>query len=206
MRFELIVAGFGGQGVIFAGQLLARAGLAEGKNVVWTPSYGPEMRGGESQCSVVISSAPIGSPVVAEPEAAILMDRAAAEKFAGQVTPGGLILFNSSLVPDGLSREEVQCIGLPANEIAEELGGPQVANLVLLGALLELRDAVAVETVRKVLAELLSSRKRHLLSVNEAALERGARAAREFVQQKPAHAQQSKGAAARLPTPASLPS
>ena len=178
MRFELIIAGFGGQGVIFAGQLLARAGLEQGKSVVWTPSYGPEMRGGESQCSVIISSSPIGSPVVAEPDAAILMDRAAAEKFAPQVKPGGLILINSSLVGGGRRRQDAESVAIPANEIAEELGDVRVANLVLLGALLELTDAVASETLRKVLADTLPKHRQHLLALNEAALARGAQAAR----------------------------
>jgi 2-oxoglutarate ferredoxin oxidoreductase subunit gamma len=177
MRFELIIAGFGGQGVIFAGQLLARAGLEEGKSVVWTPSYGPEMRGGESQCSVIISSSAIGSPVVAEPDAAILMDRAAAGKFARGVKSGGLLLINSSLVPRPPRRGDVECVSVAANEIAERIGGVQVANLVLVGALLELRNPVAPGAVRKALAAMLPPHRQRFLPLNEAALAEGAKAA-----------------------------
>ncbi len=178
MQQEVIVAGFGGQGVLLTGQLLAYAGLLEGKHVAWIPSYGPEMRGGTANCSVIISDQNIGSPLVEEPGAVLVFNQPSLEKFAKRVRSGGILLINSSIVTGEVKRQDIQVYRVPASQIAAQLGNDRVANMVLLGAYLELTGAVSTESVLKALAKVLSKGKSGLLEINRKAAEMGALAVR----------------------------
>lgn len=134
---QVIMAGFGGQGVMSMGQLLAYSGMLEGKNVSWLPSYGPEMRGGTANCNVIVSDDEIGSPIVTEATAVIAMNLPSLDKFEHSVMPGGTLIINSSLIERKCSRTDIDVFYIPANEIADELGNNRVANMVMLGAYLK---------------------------------------------------------------------
>lgn len=170
---EIIIAGFGGQGVLVMGQLITYAGMIEDKAVSWFPSYGPEQRGGTCNCSVVVSEGEIGSPLVTVPTAAIVMNGPSFDRFEPKVAPGGLLLYNSSLVHKQSIRDDIRTIGVPANEIADELGNPRVANMVMLGSFLEATGLVKEESVEAALKEVLAERHHHLIPLNMQALERG---------------------------------
>jgi 2-oxoglutarate ferredoxin oxidoreductase subunit gamma len=174
MILEAVFAGFGGQGVMLMGQLLAYSGMYEGKNVSWFPSYGPEMRGGTANCSVVVSDAVIGSPVISEPEVLVAMNRPSLEKFEGTVKAGGTIFYNSSLINIQPKRTDIKAVAIPANDIATELGNSRVANMVVVGAILKATGIVHIDTVMNVLTEkVLTGKKHDLVAVNRAALEKG---------------------------------
>ncbi len=173
MHEEIIFAGFGGQGVLFAGQLLAYTALEEGRHVTWIPSYGPEMRGGTANCTVVISDEPIGSPVCLHPSIAVVFNNPSLEKYEPMVKPGGLLVVNRSLIVAPPTRTDLEIVLIPATEVATEMGQVRATNMILLGALLARRPLVCVETVRAVLQDKLGARKAHLHEVNAAALERG---------------------------------
>lgn len=180
MLQEILIAGFGGQGVLSTGQLMAYAGMIEGKQVAWIPSYGPEMRGGTANCGVTISDEPISSPLVTEPTTLIVMNRPSLDKFEKTVVPGGLILINSSLVDQQVKRTDVKAIAIPANQIAEELGNVKVANNVILGALIELTGIVSVQAVVESLKKVLPARRHNMIPVNRLALEKGVQLAKEL--------------------------
>ncbi len=180
MQHEMIVSGFGGQGVLFAGQLLAYAGLAEERHVTWIPSYGPEMRGGTAHCNVIVSDKEIGSPLVQHPTAALVMNPPSFAKYAPLMERGGALILDSTLIEQRSERADIYEIAIPAKAIADELGAPQIANVVMLGALLAATRVVALETMRHVLKEHMSARHRDKLHANLRALERGA----EFVGEK----------------------
>lgn len=171
---ELIIAGFGGQGVMVMGQILSYAGMHEGKNVSWIPSYGPEMRGGTANCSVVVSDEPIASPIVTEPTTALVMNRPSLDRFEPMVQPGGLLIYNSSLIDRAPERTDIRVIAVPANELGEEVGSDKVANMVVLGAYIKARGTVSFETVGQCLAEVLPARRHDLIPLNLEALKRGA--------------------------------
>ena len=171
---ELIIAGFGGQGVMVMGQLLSYAGLHEAKNVSWIPSYGPEMRGGTANCSVVISDERIGSPIVTEPMTAIVMNRPSLDRFEQAVRPGGLLIYNDSLIDREPQRTDIRIIAVPAVEMARELGFDRVANMCVLGAYLAAAGVVALESVAECLKEVLPERRHDLIPLNVEALARGA--------------------------------
>jgi 2-oxoglutarate ferredoxin oxidoreductase subunit gamma len=173
MHEEIIFAGFGGQGVLFAGQLLAYTALAEEKHVTWIPSYGPEMRGGTANCTVVVSSDPIGSPVCMHPSIAVAFNNPSLEKYEELVKPGGLLVVNESLVVHKPQRTDIDVIMLPATSLASELGEVKMTNMLLFGALLAFRPLVAVESVESVLREKLGPNKAHLYTINMTALEHG---------------------------------
>jgi 2-oxoglutarate ferredoxin oxidoreductase subunit gamma len=173
MKFELIFAGFGGQGVMLMGQLMAYSGMYEGKHVTWFPAYGPEMRGGTANCSVVIDDEPIGSPVITEPGVVVAMNQQSLDKFERAVAPGGTLFYNSSLINNKPIRTDIKLVAIPANDIAAELGNPKVANIVCIGAVLKSTSVLNPETVMKVLEEKVLSKKQDLVAVNRAALERG---------------------------------
>ena len=179
MRREIIVSGFGGQGIALTGQLIAAAATAEGRNTVWTPAHGPEMRGGESNCTIVVADRPIGSPVVAQPDTAIVMDRPSLARLQGVVDGSGLMMINSSLVGARPRRKRLRVHQVPATHLAEELGDTRVANVVMLGAFIAVDGLVSAASVRQALRELLPRRRRQLLELNERALERGMRYMRE---------------------------
>lgn len=175
MHHEIIISGFGGQGVLFAGELLADAGLAEGRHVTWIPSYGPEMRGGTAHCTVIISDEEIGSPLVRHPSDAIVLNPPSLMMYAPLVKPDGMLIVDSALTAQHGDRADIHEIDLPAKDIAAELGAPQIANMVALGALVAATGVVQLETLERILPEHLSARHRDLLQVNRDALERGAR-------------------------------
>ena len=174
MNQQLIIAGFGGQGVLSMGQLLAYAGLSEGKNVTWLPSYGPEMRGGTANCNVIISEGAIGSPVVTEATAAIIMNKPSLDKFQPSVIPGGLLLINSSLIDKKSNRGDIETIYIPANDIAAEMNNPKVANMIILGAYLKKTNIVHAESVLESLKKVLGPGKEKMIPVNREALAKGA--------------------------------
>ncbi|MCL4369691.1 MAG: 2-oxoacid:acceptor oxidoreductase family protein [Chloroflexi bacterium] len=171
---EFIIAGFGGQGVLFAGLVLAHAGMTAGRNVAWIPSYGPEMRGGTANCTVIISEEEIGSPIVNRPSGAIVMNEPSLAKYAPMVKPGGVIVVNSSLVKSRADRTDIRVLEIPANEVAFELGNDRVANMVALGALLAATEALPMDVVEAALPETLGPSKERFIAPNREALRRGA--------------------------------
>lgn len=177
---EIIIAGFGGQGVLSMGQIIAYAAMKEGKEVSWMPSYGPEMRGGTAYCIVIVADARINSPIVSTFDSAIILNQPSLEKFADHVKPGGLILFEESSIINPSSRTDVERLPVPALEEAQKLNKRQVANMILLGAFLERRPLVTHENVLKALKEVLPERHHHLLPLNEQALLRGKQIALEL--------------------------
>jgi 2-oxoglutarate ferredoxin oxidoreductase subunit gamma len=178
MQTEIVIAGFGGQGVLFAGQLLAFAAMDYGKEVTWFPSYGPEMRGGTANCMVIIADEEIGSPQVRNPKAAIVMNLPSLEKYEDLVPPGGVLIANASLINRGVHRDDIDSVVIPGNEIAEELGNKRLLNVVMLGALIEKLDLIPFDAVEEAVKNHLPERHRHLLGMNLDALRRGAAYAR----------------------------
>lgn len=174
MQTEIIIAGFGGQGVLFAGQVLAYAALDEGKMVTWIPSYGPEMRGGTANCTVIISDEEIGSPLVLNPKAAIVLNLPSLEKYEPLVSPGGVLVANASLINRGPQRADITSIFIPANEIAESLGDKRMTNMVALGALMYQLPTLSLEAIEQALSNHLPERHKRLLPVNFKALRQGA--------------------------------
>ncbi len=176
---EVLLAGFGGQGVVLAGRLLAQAALAEEREVVWAPSYGPEMRGGAVHCTVIVASRRIGSPEVSLADSLLIMDRASLGRFAERVKPGGLFVLNSSLVEGRPENDACEALAIAANDAAEELGSRQVANVVMLGAFLERRPIVSPESVREAMRVVAGKAYEKFIGINERALARGMELARE---------------------------
>lgn len=174
MNEEIIFSGFGGQGALFAGQLLAFSALESGLHVTWIPSYGPEMRGGTAHCTVVISDEPIGSPLVRRPRSVVALNLPSFEKYEPLVRPGGLMVYNESLIPAKPQRTDIRYIPVPANDIADELGNVRMANVVLLGAYFSATGAMPLETVETALDLHLGERQRKYLAANKQALRRGA--------------------------------
>ena len=169
---RIIISGFGGQGVLVVGRLLAQSGMMEGKHVTWLPSYGPEMRGGTANCNVILSEDLIGDPIVSEATCVMAMNLPSLDKFEHSVQPGGLLLINSSIVPRQSARTDIRILSIPVNELAGQLGSPKVANVVMLGAYLHLSKAVRTESVTDAIREVLGS-KQHLLEINLQALKQG---------------------------------
>ncbi len=172
-KHDIIMAGFGGQGVMSMGTLLTYAGMIEGKNVSWIPSYGPEMRGGTANCSVVISDSPIASPLVTKPTAVIAMNLPSLDKFESWLEPGGVLIINSSMVNRKAQRDDIIVVEVPANEVAQELGSSRIANMVALGAYVTATGAVKAESVLDSLKEALPAHRHNLIPLNKEALERG---------------------------------
>jgi len=174
MYQDVMIAGFGGQGVLVAGKLLAYAGMLEGKHVTWFPSYGAEIRGGTANCTVIISNDEIGSPVVRNPSAMLIFNEASFNKFEIRIRPGGQLFLNTSLVQAAPSRSDITRIDIKANDIAENLGDIRIANMVMLGALLKKTGVVALDSVLAALKQVLPARRHSLIPLNENALRRGA--------------------------------
>lgn len=173
MKKELIVSGFGGQGVMSVGKSLVEAGMEEGLHVTWAPAYGPEMRGGTANCSVVLSDEPIGSPVFTVPSEVIAMNLPSLLKFEPMIQSGGVMFINSSFVTEKVTREDITAIYVPCGEIADELGNSKVANMVMLGAYIAATKALKPETIRHMITEMFTGRKAKLVDMNFQALERG---------------------------------
>jgi 2-oxoglutarate ferredoxin oxidoreductase subunit gamma len=173
MSIDVVIGGFGGQGVLLTGLVLANAGLLEGSHVTWLPSYGPEMRGGTAHCTVVISSTPVLSPLVARPGAVIALNRPSAERFAPILKANGLLLVDSSLVEAHPTRKDLRVIKIPARRAAEQLGDVTVANMVALGGYLETERVVSFDSALESLRSLVGTRKPELVQLNEQALKDG---------------------------------
>ncbi len=176
MLEQNLFAGFGGQGVLLMGQLLAYAGMLEEKFVSWLPSYGPEMRGGTANCSVNISDEPVGSPVVSKATAVVAMNRPSLDKFESAVQPGGMLFINSSIIDRKAERTDINVYYVPCNELAEEIGNSRVANMVMLGAYIAKTKCVDIEHVLDALLHKLGEKKANLIPVNREALLKGAAA------------------------------
>ena len=174
MQKEVIIAGFGGQGILFAGQLLAYAAMDEGMEVTWYPSYGPEMRGGTANCTIILSDEEIGASVVRNPAVALVMNLPSLDKYEPLVKAGGMLVVDSSLVERQVTRTDVKVVYVPATRLAEELGNRRMANMVMLGAALSNYDLMPVDSLKKSLDEHLPERHRKLLPANFQALETGA--------------------------------
>ncbi|MCQ3939266.1 MAG: 2-oxoacid:ferredoxin oxidoreductase subunit gamma [Chloroflexi bacterium] len=173
MQKEIIIAGFGGQGVLFGGQVLAYAAMDNGKEVTWIPSYGPEMRGGTANCTVVIADQEIGSPLVKNPPLAIALNLPSFDKYEELLAPGGTLVVNQSMVDRGARRSDIHVLFVPCNEIAEEIGDKKLLNMVAVGALLTAMTEIKLEDVEKALEGHLPARHKHLLPKNFEALKRG---------------------------------
>jgi len=173
MTQRIICSGFGGQGIMLMGQILAYAGMIEGKNVSWLPSYGPEMRGGTANCSVIISDEPVGAPTVNEADVAFVMNIPSMEKFESAVVPDGHLFVNSSLVEKTAKRGDISAHHLPATETAVDVGQVKVANIVMLGAYLEACGVVQEASIFAALKKALGEKKAHLLPMNKTAIDLG---------------------------------
>jgi 2-oxoglutarate ferredoxin oxidoreductase subunit gamma len=173
MHEEVIISGFGGQGALFAGQLLTYTGMDEGWHVTWIPSYGPEMRGGTAHCTVILSDEEIGSPIIRQPTMCIVMNPPSMEKYDPLIKPGGLLVANSTLVRDKSSRDDIDVVYVPANDLAAELGNIKMANVILLGALLGKREILPIHSIKRTMDEHIPERRKHIIEPNKRALDRG---------------------------------
>jgi len=194
MHETILFSGFGGQGVMFVGQLLAYAGLDAGLNVTWIPSYGPEMRGGTAHCTVTLSDQPIGSASTPHPSCAVAFNRPSYDKYEPAVQAGGLLLVNSALVEARSTRADVELVYVEATRLASELGELRVTNLILLGALLAARPMLPLEAIDKALAAHLPPHRLALLALNGQALRLGAA---QVAQPAPRSARKQHAASAR---------
>ncbi|HET7011148.1 MAG TPA: 2-oxoacid:acceptor oxidoreductase family protein [Anaerolineales bacterium] len=179
MQAEVVLSGFGGQGALFAGQVLAFTALEAGKHVTWIPSYGPEMRGGTAHCTVIVSDEQIGSPIVRNPSAAIVLNIPSLERYEPLVRAGGVLVVNASLVDRAPQRADVRSLMIPATETAESLGEKRMANMVLLGAYLQAEPIFSLEAVGTALANHIAEHRRKSVPANLEALRRGAAMAQQ---------------------------
>jgi len=176
MKTSIVIAGFGGQGVLFAGQLLAYAGMDSGDHVTWIPSYGPEMRGGTAHCTVIISDEPIGAPIVSYPDIGIVLNQPSFDKYESLVKAGGLLVVNSSLITTEITRTDIDSVYVPASRIAEEWGTTKMINMATIGALLAKRqNFLSLDAVEQALSDHLPVTKAHLIDSNRQVLKKGYR-------------------------------
>ncbi len=168
-----ILAGFGGQGILFMGKVIAYAGLIDGKEVSWLPSYGPEMRGGTANCSVCMSDEPICSPLVSNPNVLIVMNLPSFDKFIDTVIPGGVVIIDSTLVSKKTQRDDIEVHYVPATALADEKGLKGLANIILMGKMLALTNFCSMETMHKTIEKVVPIRKQHLIPKNMEAIELG---------------------------------
>lgn len=173
MQKEIIIAGFGGQGVLFGGQVLAYAAMDTGREVTWIPSYGPEMRGGTANCTVVIADDEIGSPLVKNPPLAVALNLPSFDKYEALMQPGGTLVVNKSMVDRGAKRDDIKVIFVPCNEIAEQIGDRKLLTMVAVGALLSALPELTVKDLEKALEAHLPAKHKKLLPKNFEALKRG---------------------------------
>ncbi|MCX7841613.1 MAG: 2-oxoacid:acceptor oxidoreductase family protein [Clostridia bacterium] len=170
---EIIIAGFGGQGILSAGRLIAYAGMLDNKNVSWLPSYGPEMRGGTANCHVIVSDEPVGSPILNKATSIIVMNGPSLDKFEGIVSPGGLVITDSSLVGKSPKRTDVDVSEIPASRIASEMGNATYASIILLGKLVAKTGVISKESFEEALKEVLPPKYHHLIPEEMKAFELG---------------------------------
>lgn len=170
---NILFAGFGGQGILFAGKFLAYKGLLEGKQVSWLPSYGPEMRGGTANCSIILSDDPIGSPIVDKPDVLIAMNLPSLDKYENDVVPGGKIFVDSSLIERKVARTDVDVYYVPSTGLASENGIPTLANMIITGKVLREVPGLEADNTKEVLGKIISARRQNMLDANLKALEIG---------------------------------
>ena len=170
---QILIAGFGGQGVLFAGKFLAYKGLVQEKQVSWLPSYGPEMRGGTANCSVILSDSPVGSPIIDQPDVLVAMNLPSLQKFMDTVVPGGKILLDSTLIDAKVERSDVEVFYIPATQMAKDAGFASLANMILAGKVLKVVDAVSFDGNKETLEAFIPAKKANLIDVNCQALQLG---------------------------------
>ena len=170
---QILIAGFGGQGVLFAGKFLAYKGLVQDKQVSWLPSYGPEMRGGTANCSVIISDMPVGSPIITNPDVLVAMNLPSLTKFVDTVVPGGKIIIDSTLIDVKVQRRDVQVFYVPATQMAKDAGFATLANMILAGKVLKETDAVSFDGNKETLESFIPAKKAGLIDINCKALQAG---------------------------------
>ncbi len=170
---EIILAGFGGQGILFAGKLLAYCGMVEGKELSWLPSYGPEMRGGTCNCHVILSDEPVSSPLITRPTVLFAMNQPSLDKFEGTVAPGGVIVYDSTLISKGVTRKDVCSVPVAATKLANEMGASKLANMILIGALLKKTEIADIKTVEQALSKLIPPKKAELSETNLMCIKKG---------------------------------
>jgi 2-oxoglutarate ferredoxin oxidoreductase subunit gamma len=171
---ELVIAGFGGQGVLSLGMTLAYAGMLEGKEISWMPSYGPEMRGGTANCITILSDTRISSPIISKFDSAVILNQPSMDKFADRVKPGGLLVYESGNIFKPTLRSDIRLVGIPATTEAARLKNNKTMNMIMLGAYLQFRPVVKAESVLQALKEVLPEKYHNLLPINQAALALGA--------------------------------
>jgi 2-oxoglutarate ferredoxin oxidoreductase subunit gamma len=177
MQSEVMFAGFGGQGILLSGKILAHAAMREGREVAWIPSYGPEMRGGTAYCTVVVSDRPIGSPIIKNPMHLVAMNRPSLEKFASVVKPNGIVMINTSLIPIGTGRRDIVELKVPAGDIARDIGNPKAANIVALSAFVARAKMVGIEALTECVNEEFTKKSREIIDLNLKAIDAGVKAA-----------------------------
>jgi 2-oxoglutarate ferredoxin oxidoreductase subunit gamma len=177
---EIIFAGFGGQGVLSMGQIIAYASMIENKEVSWMPSYGPEMRGGTANCTVIVSDTKISSPMVSRFDSAIVLNQPSLDKFEKAVKPGGLIMYEASAIINPPTRGDIEIYSIPASEEALKMNKKQVANMIMVGAFLQKRPILKIENILKALKKVLPERHHHTIPLNEKALMLGQQLAKEI--------------------------
>lgn len=170
---QILIAGFGGQGVLFAGKLLAYKGLVSDKQVSWLPSYGPEMRGGTANCSVIISDEPVGSPIVAKPDILVAMNLPSLQKYENDVVSGGIIIVDSTLISKKVERDDVTTYYVPATKIAKDEGFATLANMILMGKLMKASDMLGFDGIEETVKKVVPPKKANLIDINIKALKTG---------------------------------
>ncbi len=170
---QILIAGFGGQGVLFAGKLLAYKGLVSDKQVSWLPSYGPEMRGGTANCSVIISDELVGSPIVANPDILVAMNLPSLQKYENDVVSGGIIIVDSTLISKKVERTDVTTYYVPATKIAKDEGFATLANMILMGKLMKASDMLGFEGIEETVKKVVPPKKANLIDINIKALKTG---------------------------------
>ena len=173
MTTQILIAGFGGQGVLFAGKFLAYKGMLEDKQVSWLPSYGPEMRGGTANCSIIISDDPVGSPIVSTPDALIAMNLPSFDKYENAVVSGGKVFIDSTLIGRKAQRTDIDAYYIPATKMAADAGIPTLANMIILGKMIKETNAVSFEDLMSAMKKVVSAKRAELMDINIKALEAG---------------------------------
>ena len=173
MTTQILIAGFGGQGILFSGKFLAYEGLIDGKEVSWLPSYGPEMRGGTANCSIILSDSKIGSPIVDKPDILVAMNAPSFDKYINEVKPGGKVFIDSSLIEQKCERDDVEAYYIPATQIASEENLPGLANMIILGNVIGNSDIMPKENIEKAMQKVVSAKKQNLFDLNIKAVQIG---------------------------------
>ena len=173
MTTQIMIAGFGGQGVLFAGKFSAYKGLLENQEVSWLPSYGPEMRGGTANCSVILSETPVGSPIISNPDVLIAMNLPSLDKFEAATVAGGFIFVDSTLIGRKVEREDVKAFYIPATKMAADAGIPTLANMIMMGKMIKETGIVNYDDITEALKKVVSAKRANLMELNIKALEMG---------------------------------